>query len=111
MSGQSEISKSQSLADKVRPILQKAIKILHDFLNVYFGGVDGFLVIWVSADCGTEPGSESREDFRVCEGTPLQYLGVCFGVLGDESGVGVLFGNYPISLASKSSQMADKIDK
>lgn len=91
--GHGDISNSQSLANKVCRIPQDSIKILQDLLDGDFCGIDVFLVIGISADGRTEPGSETGEDFGVCEGAPLHYLCVCFEVFGDEGRVGVLFGN------------------
>jgi hypothetical protein len=55
--------------------------------------VDVFLVVWLSSGGRTDPCSETWEDFVVCEGAPLNYLSVGFGVGRDKSGVGILLCN------------------
>lgn len=93
MSSHNEISNRQSFANEISMVEQVSIKIFQDLLYKDFSRIDRFLVIGVSADCGTEPGSDVGEDFMVCEGAPLDSLSECLSVFGDESRVGILFSD------------------
>jgi hypothetical protein len=95
MRSEDEISNSQSFADKVSMILQVSIKVLHDPFHEMFGQIDIlFVVPGIATESRAEPCTESREDFMVCKGHPLDCLSVGFDVLGDESRVWVLLSNY-----------------
>ena len=95
MSSEDEIGNSQSFADKVSMILQVSIKVLHDPFHEMFGQIDIlFVVAGIATKSRTEPSTETREDFMVCKGHPLDYLSVGFDVFGDESRVWVLLSNY-----------------
>lgn len=107
--GDDEISNSQSFADKVGMILQVTIKVLHDPFHEFFGHVDVFLVVRIATKCGTEPSTETREEFMVCKGHPLNCLSVGLYVLGDESRVWVLLSNYTAKLANQTQEREKQI--
>ena len=94
MSSQDEIGKSQSLANEVGVVEQVGVEVFQDLLYEGFSGIDGLLVVGISSDSGTEPGSERGKDFGIREGTPLNDFSICFGVLGDKSCIRVLLGDY-----------------
>ena len=88
-----KIGNTQSFTDEISMIKQVSIKVLHDPLDYDFCRIDGFLVVWFRSTSRTEPCSQLRKDFVVCKGTPLNYLGVRFRVLGNKSCIRILFSN------------------
>ena len=95
MGSHDEIGNSQSLANEIGPVEQDAVKVLHDPLYLGLSGVDGLFIVdrsWAS-EGGTPPFSEIGEEFVVCEGAPLENLGMGLDILGDQGSVRVLFGD------------------
>jgi hypothetical protein len=94
VSSDDEIRKSQSFTDKVGVIEQVGIEICQAFLDYALSCIDGFLVVGLSSDYGTEPRSDAREEFMVGKGAPLDDLSECRLILGDKSRIGILHCDY-----------------
>jgi hypothetical protein len=109
MSSDDNVGKTQSFADKISVVKQVGIKVCEDSLGIGLGCVDGFLVVGISAKGRTEPSTETGKNFRVGERTPLENFSVGFYVLREDRGVGVLIGNYTISLVRTKTEKQEVI--
>ena len=72
-------------------IKQVFVKVSEDPFNVNFCSIDALLLVRLVSEGRIEPSAETWEEFMIRKRAELDYLTKGFGVLGDESGVGILF--------------------
>ena len=88
---QDKIGDSQSLSNKIGMIEQVFIQVRHNLGgNKRLRFLNGLLIVRVSTGKRAKPLAESREDFVVRKGAPLDGLGIRVDVLGNKSCVFVL---------------------
>ncbi|THZ80313.1 hypothetical protein D6C84_07549 [Aureobasidium pullulans] len=92
--GSEDVGKSEALTNEVGVDEEVVLKGTDSLGGGLLGGVDGLLVVGVTADQRAEPATEGGEDLSVGKGHPSEDGGVVLLGLAEESGLLVLGGDY-----------------